>query len=98
MVLSTDERALLTLITQSPVPVVMSDFFHELSPAEPGRIAGHPAVLRRQIQWYRVSLQLWQYNLVRIVVPANGERGAMVETTEAGRAALATGSPFSEVS
>jgi hypothetical protein len=90
--LSTDERALLTLIAQSPEPSVMSDFFRELNPAEPGmneHHPGHEARLLRQLEWYRVSVQLWQNNLVRVVDPSNGERGDLVEPTEEGRAALA---------
>ncbi|WP_086809977.1 MULTISPECIES: hypothetical protein [Streptomyces] len=92
MVLSTDERSLLTLITKCPEPVVMSDFFHELSPPAPGmneHHPGHEGWLRRQIEWHSVSVELWQRGLVRIAVPANGERGDMVEPTEVGRAALA---------
>jgi hypothetical protein len=92
MALSTDERALLTLIAKSPEPVVMSDLFHELSPAEPGmneHHPGHEAWLLRKTEWNGVSVGLWQQDLVRVVIPANGERGDMVEPTEAGRAALA---------
>jgi len=92
MALSTDERALLTLIAESPEPVVMSDFFHELSPAEPGMNEDHPgheAWLLRQMEWHGVSVALWQQDLVRVAVPANGERGDMVEPTAAGRSALA---------
>ncbi|KUN58851.1 hypothetical protein AQJ46_42005 [Streptomyces canus] len=92
MALSTDERSLLTLITNSPDPVVMSDFFHQLSPPAPGMNEHHPGHeewLLRQIEWHSVSVELWQRDLVRVVVPANGERGDMVEPTEAGRAALA---------
>jgi hypothetical protein len=92
MALSTDERALLMLIAKSPEPVVMSDFFHELSPPAPGMNEHHPGHeewMLRQIEWHRVSVQLWQQGLVRVVVPANGERGDMVEPTEAGIVALA---------
>ncbi|WP_055534693.1 hypothetical protein [Streptomyces graminilatus] len=92
MALSTDERDLLTLIAKSPEPVVMSDFFHELHPAEAGmneHHPGHEAWLLRQMEWYGVSVGLSQQDLVRVVIPANGERGDMVEPTEAGRAALA---------
>jgi hypothetical protein len=92
MALSTDARALLTLIATSPEAVVMSDFFEDLNPAEPGMNEDHPgheAWLWRQIDWHRVSVRLWQQDLVRVVAPANGERGDMVEATEAGRAALA---------
>ncbi|MFF8867821.1 hypothetical protein ACF08B_37915 [Streptomyces sp. NPDC015139] len=92
MALSTDERALLTLIAKFPEPVVMSDFFHELSPPAPGMNEHHPGHeewLLRQIEWHRASLHLWQQGLVRVVVPANGERGDMVELTEAGIIALA---------
>ncbi|MET9083634.1 hypothetical protein ABZX77_17360 [Streptomyces sp. NPDC004237] len=92
MALSTDERSLLTLITKASEPVVMSDFFHELSPPAPGmneHHPGHEAWLLRQIEWHSISVGLWQRNLVRVVVPANRERGDMVEPTEAGRAALA---------
>ncbi|MFH8411281.1 hypothetical protein ACH4FX_41930 [Streptomyces sp. NPDC018019] len=91
MSLSTDERALLTLISASPEPVVMSDFFHELSPPAPGmneRHPGHEEWLLRQIEWHRVSVRLWQQNYVRIVAPANGERGDMVKPTEVGLTAL----------
>lgn len=90
--MSSVERALLTLIANSPEPVVMSDFFHELSPPAPDMNEHHPGHeewLLSQIEWHRVSVQLWQQGLVRVVAPANGERGDMVEPTEAGIAALA---------
>ncbi|RSM93315.1 hypothetical protein DMH25_35490 [Streptomyces sp. WAC 01325] len=73
MPLSTDARALLTLISASLDPVVMSDFFEDLNPAEPGMNEGHPgheAWLRRKIDWHRVSVKLWEQNLVRVVIPA----------------------------
>jgi hypothetical protein len=92
MALSTDERALLILIAKSSGPVVMSDFFHELSPPARGMNEHHPGHedwILGQIEWHRVSVQLWQQGLVRVVVPANGERGDMVEPTEAGIVALA---------
>ncbi|MEN8655452.1 hypothetical protein ABCR94_33970 [Streptomyces sp. 21So2-11] len=92
MALSTDERSLLTLITKSPEPVGDVRLFPRAESPAPGMNEHHPSHeewLLRQIEWHSVSVELWQRDLVRVVVPANGERGDMVEPTEAGRAALA---------
>ncbi|WP_149180489.1 hypothetical protein [Streptomyces sp. TRM49041] len=91
MALSTDERDLLQMIADSPKPVAMSDYFPVLNPAEPGMDENHPgheAWTERQIAWHGVSLQLWKQNLVRVVVPANGSHGDLVEVTDTGRQAL----------
>ncbi|MEV6319197.1 hypothetical protein [Streptomyces sp. NPDC051776] len=92
MALSDDERDLLRLVAQAGKPVWMSDFFPVLNPAEPGMDENHPgheAWTERQIAWYGVSLSLWKQDLVRVVVPANGSQGDLVEPTAPGRAALA---------
>ncbi|MFB8777956.1 hypothetical protein [Streptomyces broussonetiae] len=91
MALSTDERALLQMIADSPKPLVMSDCFPDLNPAEPGMDENHPgheAWTERQIAWYGVSAQLWKRDLVRVVVPSDGSYGDLVEITDAGRGAL----------
>ncbi|ODA69363.1 hypothetical protein APS67_006475 [Streptomyces sp. AVP053U2] len=91
MALSTDERDLLQMIADSPKPLVMSDCFPALNPAEPGMDENHPgheAWTERQIAWYGVSAQLWKRELVRVVVPADGSHGDLVEITDAGRGAL----------
>lgn len=79
------------MIADSPKPVAMSDCFPVLNPAEPGMDENHPsheAWTERQIAWYGVSLQLWKRELVRVVVPADGSHGDLVEVTDAGREAL----------
>ncbi|OKJ92686.1 hypothetical protein AMK26_34565 [Streptomyces sp. CB03234] len=92
MVLSSDERDLLKLVAQAGRPVWMSEYFPVLNPAEPGMDENHPgheAWTERQMAWYGVSISLWKRGLVRVVVPADGSRGDLVEPTGEGRAALA---------
>lgn len=91
MPLSNDERDLLQLISESAKPVAMSDCFPVLNPAEPGMDENHPgheAWTDRQIAWYGVSLQLGKQGLVRVVTPADGSHGDLVEATDAGLQAL----------
>ncbi|WP_282698092.1 hypothetical protein [Streptomyces sp. CC208A] len=92
MTLSNDERELLRLVAQAGRPVWMSEYFPVLNPAEPGMDENHPgheAWTERQMAWYGVSINLWKRGLVRVVVPADGSRGDLVEPTAEGRAALA---------
>ncbi|KOU08299.1 hypothetical protein ADK86_04095 [Streptomyces sp. NRRL F-5755] len=92
MVLSNDERELLKLVVQAGRPVWMSEYFPVLNPAEPGMDEihpGHEAWTERQMAWHGVSISLWKRGLVRVVVPADGSRGDLVEPTGEGRAALA---------
>lgn len=92
MALSNDERDLLKLVAQAGRPVWMSDYFPVLNPAEPGMDENHPgheAWTERQMAWYGVSISLWKWGLVRVVVPADGSRGDLVEPTDEGRVALA---------
>lgn len=91
MSLSNDERDLLKLAAEAGEPVWMSEFFEVLNPAEPGMDENHPgheAWSERQMAWYGVSLSLWKKGLVRVVHPANGERGDLVEPSDAGHEAL----------
>ncbi|AUA17166.1 hypothetical protein GTZ89_18130 [Streptomyces sp. SID8382] len=92
MALSNDERDLLKLVAQAGRPVWMSDYFPVLNPAEPGMDENHPgheAWTERQMAWYGVSISLRKRDLVRVVVPADGSRGDLVEPTDEGRVALA---------
>ncbi|MFJ8377229.1 hypothetical protein ACIQ9I_37475 [Streptomyces sp. NPDC094461] len=92
MVLSNDERELLKLVAQAGRPVWMSEYFPVLNPAEPGMDENHPgyeAWTERQMAWYGISISLWKRGLVRVVAPADGSRGDLVEPTGEGRAALA---------
>ncbi|MEU5273295.1 hypothetical protein [Streptomyces hygroscopicus] len=92
MVLSNDERDLLELVAQAGRPVWMSEYFPVLNPAETGMDENHPgheAWSERQMACYGVSLSLWKRGLVRVVVPADGSRGDLVDPTGEGRAALA---------
>ncbi|MYU17537.1 hypothetical protein GTZ78_44340 [Streptomyces sp. SID8361] len=90
--MSNDERDLLKLVAQAGRPVWMSDYFPVLNPAEPGMDENHPgheAWTERQMDWYGVSISLRKRGLVRVVVPADGSRGDLVEPTDEGRVALA---------
>jgi len=95
MLLSTDERALLTKIAQATRPVPASDFFPELNPPPPGlreMSDDHPereVWAERQISLYGVYLSLHDKGAIHIAVPADGENPDKAEPTEAGRAALA---------
>lgn len=92
MTLSNDERELLRLVDESTAPVAMSDLFHTIHPPAPGLDEHHPdheAWAELQLGLYGASINLHANGFVRIVSPANGERPDLVESTDAGRAALA---------
>ncbi|MET8677121.1 hypothetical protein ABZW18_05850 [Streptomyces sp. NPDC004647] len=92
MTLSNDERELLRLVDESTAPVAMSDLFHIIHPPAPGldeHHRDHEAWTELQLGLYGASISLQTNRFVRIVSPANGERADLVETTAAGRAALA---------
>jgi hypothetical protein len=94
MDLSREERELLSLISQAPEPVAMSDFFDDIgtkprpeidsSDEDPVRLAWY----EEQMGLYGASVELWKKELVRVVHPANGERPDLVEATDAGRSLL----------
>ena len=85
-----DERALLTLVSRSPEPVSMSDFFPELNPAGDIREGhpGHEAWLERQLDWFKVTVSLHEKDLVEVVHPADGTRPDLVVVTAEGRRIL----------
>ncbi|WP_373685585.1 hypothetical protein [Streptomyces lunaelactis] len=91
--MSNDERELLRLVERSIDPVAMSDLFRTIHPPAPGLDEHHPdyeAWTELQLGLYGASINLHTNGFVRIVSPANGERADLVETTDAGRAALAS--------
>ncbi|MFC7794628.1 hypothetical protein [Streptomyces cinereoruber] len=94
MTLNADALELLRLVSQSPEPVAPSSYFHTIHPPNFDASAAEDdprreAWAEKQIGLYGEMLKLHEQGLVRIVHPANGERGDLMEVTEAGRAALA---------
>lgn len=82
---------MLVLIARSPVPVEASGLFGRLNPIGPGtRRHGlrREAWMARQLGLYGAHLGLHEKDLVRVVVPAAGERGDLVAATDAGHAVL----------
>lgn len=93
MTLSNDERAILRRVADSPEPVAMSDYFHDIHPPVPGMTEDSPeqeAWTMKQIDLFGAGIDLWEKGLVTVVHPANGERPDLVEATPEGRTALAS--------
>lgn len=93
MDLTSNARELLRMVSQSPEPVAISDFFHVINPAPDNADESQPgyeAWAESQLKLYGDSVALWQQGLVRIVHPANGERPDLVIATDKGRTALAS--------
>lgn len=91
MEITPDERELLRLLSQETEPVVVSSLFGAINPVVDGLPGDDPAneeAVLRQLQLYEASVGLHQKQLVRIVSPANGQRGDLVEVTETGRAVV----------
>lgn len=91
--LSSNERRLLELISQSKEPVAPSDFFHTIHPPNFPRNAAdddpdREAWTELQLDLYRAMLRLHDLNLIRIVVLADGENPDLVEVTTQGVGAL----------
>jgi hypothetical protein len=91
--LSDDERRLLELISQSKEPVAPSSFFHTIHPptfpsSAPEDDPAREAWTEKQLSLYGAMLRLHDLNLIRIVVPANGENPDLVEATTQGVGAL----------
>lgn len=93
MTLSSDEREILRRVAASKVPVQPSDYFHEIHPPDFLRSAPEDdpkreAWTEKQIGLYGAMLRLHDLNLIRIVDPANGERGDLMEVSRDGIDAL----------
>jgi hypothetical protein len=91
--LSTDERRLLELISQSKEPVAPSNFFHTIHPptfdqSAPGDDPDREAWMELQLGLYGAMLRLHDLNLIRIVVPADGANSDLMEATTQGVGAL----------
>ncbi|CAK7288640.1 hypothetical protein [Streptomyces misionensis] len=91
--LSDDERRLLELIAESKKPVAPSSFFHTIHPptfpsSAPEDDPEREAWAERQIGMYGAMLRLNELNLIRVVVPADGENPDLMEATVQGVAAL----------
>lgn len=87
--LSTDERHLLELISQSKEPVAPSSFFHTIHPptfrtSAPGDDPDREAWGQLQIGLYGAMLRLYDLGLIRIVVPADGSHPDLMEVTTQG--------------
>ncbi|MFB7592341.1 hypothetical protein [Streptomyces sp. NPDC056169] len=94
MTLNADARELLGLIAGSPEPVAPSTYFHTIHPPNFDASAAEDDPRRevwveKQIGLYGEMLKLHEGGLIRIVHPSNGERGDLMEVTEAGHAVLA---------
>jgi len=93
MTLSSDEREILQRVAASTVPVQPSDYFHEIhAPDFPTPASDDDprweAWAEKQIGLHRAMLRLHDLELIRVVEPANGERGDLMEATRAGIDAL----------
>lgn len=91
--LSTDERRLLELVSQSKEPVAPSSFFHTIHPPNFPTSAAEDDPRReewgeRQLGLYGALIRLHDQGLVRIVVPADGSHPDLMEATSKGRDAL----------
>jgi hypothetical protein len=93
MTLNTDERRLLELVAQAKEPVAPSDFFHTIHPPTfdsdaPEDDPKREAWTELQLGLYGAMLRLYDLNLIRIVVPADGANPDLMEVTTQGVGAL----------
>ena len=91
--LSEDDRRLLKLISQAKKPVAPSSFFHTIHPptfdaSAPEDDPARETWSERQIGLYGAMLRLHELNLIRAVVPADGENPDLMEVTTQGADAL----------
>lgn len=93
MVLTDDERQLLELFAQQPTSVDAWSLYRtmNLPPADLSEDEDdprHEAWTERQLELSKASLTLWQRQLVRVAVPADGESADQMEITAEGRSLL----------
>lgn len=91
--LSDDERRLLELVAQAKEPVAPSSFFHTIHPptfpsSAPDEDPKREAWAEQQIGLYGAMLRLYDLNLIRVVVPADGANPDLMEVTTQGLGAL----------
>ncbi|MDJ1645394.1 hypothetical protein [Streptomyces pakalii] len=94
MTLNSDERELLRRISEADGPVEPSDYFHSIYPPDFPASAAEDDPRREawtelQLNLYRAYIRLHEVGLIRVVHPANGERGDLVVATDASRDVLA---------
>lgn len=83
MSITEDERTLLGHIRSAGRPVEATTFFADMNSESSGERA-----TERQIQLFRVYVDLWQRGLIRAAVPANGIEAHKMVLTDAGEASL----------